>query len=581
MRSKRLFWNSFMLTAVVLAILFPSTVAFAQSSSFTYQGRLTDGGTAADGNYDLQFALWDSLSGGTQIGSTQTLNTVAVSNGVFTVSLDFGASSFPGANRFLEIRARQTGSTGFIILEPRQQVTATPYAVRSDSAGSADTATSAMTATNATNATTATNATQLGGVAATQYVQTGDSRLSDARTPTAGSSNYVQNSTNQQLGTNFNISGNGTLGGNLIANGKIGIGASSPLRPLQIGPSINSLFTFEPMDTSPNAGYIRFGDNTGWKLHIGRSREKSAANGGTLNTGTTGALMTIQDNGAVGIGVTSPTFRLHVVDPANTGLRVTTNSAGGTVASFGANGDFQIDAVNVFGGRFIVKQNGNVGVGNVANNSSKLYVQADPTQNSVAVLGAHTFGTGVWGASQTGVAVVAHSDSGNLMEGYNSGPGTKFHISNNGTYTAGSDFAEAMPARGGKDNYEPGDVLIVSAGASGMVGKARRPNDVRLAGVYSTRPGMLGADKNGTSRVDPDDLPVAIVGIVPTKVSTENGPIQVGDLLTTSSTPGYAMKASPIRVGGARLYRTGTILGKALEPLEEGKGIIKVLVTLR
>ena len=59
------------------------------------------------------------------------------------------------------------------------------------------------------------------------------------------------------------------------------------------------------------------------------------------------------------------------------------------------------------------------------------------------------------------------------------------------------------------------------------------------------------------------------------------GPVQVGDLLTTSSTPGYAMKASPIRVGGATLYRTGTILGKALEPLKEGKGIIKVLVTLR
>jgi len=158
---------------------------------------------------------------------------------------------------------------------------------------------------------------------------------------------------------------------------------------------------------------------------------------------------------------------------------------------------------------------------------------------------------------------------------------TPFHISNNGTYTAGSDFAEALPARGGKANYEPGDVLIVSAGASGMVGKACRPNDVRLAGVYSTRPGMLGADKNGTSRVDPDDLPVAIVGVVPTKVSTEHGPVQVGDLLTTSSTPGYAMKASPIRVGGATLYRTGTILGKALEPLKEGKGIIKVLVTLR
>ena len=100
-------------------------------------------------------------------------------------------------------------------------------------------------------------------------------------------------------------------------------------------------------------------------------------------------------------------------------------------------------------------------------------------------------------------------------------------------------------------------------------------------GVYSTRPGILGADKEGTTRVDTDDLPVAIIGIVPTKVSAENGAVRMGDLLTTSRTPGYAMRASPVVIHGVRVYRTGTILGKALEPLKSGKGVIKVLVTLR
>src|SRR2546429_2787288 len=209
---------------MVLCLFAGASAVFAQTSSFIYQGRLTDGGTAANGNYDLQFALFDSLSGGAQVGSTQTINTVAVSNGVFTVSLDFGASSFPGANRFLEISARPTGGS-FTLLTPRQQVTSTPYAIRSANASSADTATNA---TNATNATTATNATQLGGIAASQYVQTNDSRLSDARTPTAGSANYIQNRTSQQSSTNFNIAGNGTAGGNLpganlIANNSLGI----------------------------------------------------------------------------------------------------------------------------------------------------------------------------------------------------------------------------------------------------------------------------------------------------------------------------------------------------------------------
>ena len=98
--------KSLALVLALLSILFCRTVAQGQTSGFTYQGRLTDGGTAANGNYDLQFALWNSLSGGAQVGSTQTLNTVAVSNGVFTVTLDFGANAFPGASRFLEISAR-------------------------------------------------------------------------------------------------------------------------------------------------------------------------------------------------------------------------------------------------------------------------------------------------------------------------------------------------------------------------------------------------------------------------------------------------------------------------------------------
>ena len=68
---------------------------------------------------------------------------------------------------------------------------------------------------------------------------------------------------------------------------------------------------------------------------------------------------------------------------------------------------------------------------------------------------------------------------------------------------------------------------------------------------------------------------MAIMGVVPTKVSAENGPIQVGDFLTTSGTPGHAMRCDD------RVKCFGAILGKAMEPLAEGTGIVKVLVTLR
>jgi hypothetical protein len=156
-----------------------------------------------------------------------------------------------------------------------------------------------------------------------------------------------------------------------------------------------------------------------------------------------------------------------------------------------------------------------------------------------------------------------------------------FHITGQGSYVTGSDFAEAMPAHGDKSTYEPGDVLVLNVESPGGVEKSSRPNDPKVAGVYSTRPGVLGADKDGETRVDGCDVPVAVVGIVPTKVSTENGPVQVGDLLTTSSTPGHAMKAALVLISDVEIHRPGTILGKALEPLEEGTGLVKVLVTLQ
>src|SRR5260370_715966 len=163
------------LMLIVLALLISASAAMAQTTSFTYQGRLTDGGTPANGNYDLQFALFDNSAGGTQIGSTQTLSTVLVVSGGFTVNLDFGVSAFPGANRFLEIGARLSGGGAFTILAPRQPITSTPYAVRSLNASSAD--------------------------------------AIPANALPAGNGNYVQNTTATQASANFNISGNGTAGG--------------------------------------------------------------------------------------------------------------------------------------------------------------------------------------------------------------------------------------------------------------------------------------------------------------------------------------------------------------------------------
>ena len=106
-----------------------STV-LAQGTAFTYQGRLNSGGSPANGTYDLQFTIYDSTNQpGTVIAGPLTNSATAVSNGLFTVTLDFGANVFTGPDRWLESAVRTNGGGAFAALSPRQKLTATPYAV--------------------------------------------------------------------------------------------------------------------------------------------------------------------------------------------------------------------------------------------------------------------------------------------------------------------------------------------------------------------------------------------------------------------------------------------------------------------
>lgn len=132
----------------LFVLLSLSGAALAQDTAFTHQGRLSDNGAPATGQYDLQFALFDAAAGGAQQGATSTLENVQVTNGVFSVQLDFGAV-FTGAARWLEVRVRPGASTGaFTLLTPRQPLAPAPYAIHSR------------------------NTLNLGGVAASGYLQT-------------------------------------------------------------------------------------------------------------------------------------------------------------------------------------------------------------------------------------------------------------------------------------------------------------------------------------------------------------------------------------------------------------------------
>jgi len=128
----------------------------------------------------------------------------------------------------------------------------------------------------------------------------------------------------------------------------------------------------------------------------------------------------------------------------------------------------------------------------------------------------------------------------------------------------------------------PGDVVCLDRSRNRIV-HSERPNDELLIGVISTEPGFLLNSMHAEEDSVPGMLPypVALCGRVPCKVTDENGPIIRGDLLTTSSTPGHAMKATPVTVGGVEVHRPGTIIGKALEPHRSGRAMIEVFVALR
>jgi len=105
-----------------------SELALAQGTAFTYQGQLNDGANPANGSYDLRFAIYDAAGAGTQQGNLITNSATGVTNGLFTVTLDFG-NQFAGAARWLEIAVRTNGNGAFTALAPRQALTPTPYSI--------------------------------------------------------------------------------------------------------------------------------------------------------------------------------------------------------------------------------------------------------------------------------------------------------------------------------------------------------------------------------------------------------------------------------------------------------------------
>lgn len=198
----------------------------AQTTTFNYQGRLNDGTKPANGHYDLQFKLFDAITGGSQVGATLDRPNVALVNGVFSTTLDFGASSFNGSDRFIEISVRPNGNPNpHVILGARQQILSVPLAIRATSAANANSAQTAVNAQNAANAafaSTADNSLYLGGVLHSNYARLNFPNQGDligANVVSNGSLSVQGNLVAASVGSNGPLSVQGNATQPIVSNG--------------------------------------------------------------------------------------------------------------------------------------------------------------------------------------------------------------------------------------------------------------------------------------------------------------------------------------------------------------------------
>jgi len=267
------------LCLLLLAIAVSSTAANAQTTAFSYQGRLTDGGTAASGNYDLQFRLFDTAAAGTgtQQGTALLLPAVAVESGIFTVALDFGANVFDGSPRYLEIGVRPGGSAAtFVLLTPRHPITSSPYAVQT------------------------LNAQQLGGVPASRYVAAaanGNVGVGTAN-PLSGRLHVVASGS-----TAVYADGGNATGVQGVSASGVGVrGSSASFEGLR-GESGGSASGGVVGYNSSGSGYGVFGSSEGEAV-----RGQSSGGTGVMGTSTSGTGARGNSNSSVGVWGTSASF---------------------------------------------------------------------------------------------------------------------------------------------------------------------------------------------------------------------------------------------------------------------------------
>jgi hypothetical protein len=593
------------LLIVMVLIACSLDLAYSQGTAFRYQGSLTQSGAPATGLYSLRFALYDSLSGGSLVGAPQTNNTVAVSNGLFTVTLDFGAGIFTGPSRWLEIGVKSNGVVGaHTNLTPRQALLPSPYSIfaaRAGSAGSADSVSPGVV-----NSSSVQDLSLLAGDIASGQVVKSLNGLFDAVTLAVGP-NLSLTPSGQMLTLDatpdWKLAGNagttpgthfvGTLDSQDLVfkvnnSEMLRISTSADV----ILPDVPSIFIgFDGIN-----GFGTYGQTTGF-------------GGGTLGRlfggyNVFGPVLYGEGGGGLGLkyrnGIFNPIqekltlywateevgvfaqrgIKLQAYDgpiitrawdPFNSNAGSSKNGLGrwglfmepGQLVCGipdldvpGEDRSFAVYKYDVNGFRTELMR--------VDNRAGFLMV--DGAGGEQAYMGGDGFGGDVQiGSLNSGVQNVAF---------YNGASGTYMNLyARSLTIVGGADIAE--PFAMSQKDILPGSVVVIDPKEPGHLKLSTDAYDKKVAGVVSGAGGI----EPGLSMIQADKLEagknVALTGRVYVQADASSGAIEPGDLLTTAGIPGCAMKA----LDHARAQ--GAILGKAMTSLEKGRGLVLVLVTLQ
>ncbi|MGE0479479.1 MAG: hypothetical protein AB7Q17_03300 [Phycisphaerae bacterium] len=437
--------------AVAVAALVTTGVSAQQpvGTAFTYQGQLKQNGQPFNGNAGLEFRLYDAATGGAQVGAAITNPAQAVTNGLFTSTLNFGALPFTqNQARWVEVRVNGT------LLSPRQQLTPTPFSFA-------------------------------------------------------------------------------TRGITVDSQGRVGIGTTSPVDPLHIAAPDGALTALLVRcnydDASPQAQQLIIASSAGpERLKFGYHTTNDYGSLQAESVGSGGRPLLLNPiGGSVGIGTSSPQAKLDVGGEIFWGHNLLAIDQGGSIELGGTN--------------------------------------VNPSSGGRPFIDFH-FGNGL--AEDYNVRIVNQADG--LLQLRAATVECTATMSAAVVQIRGADLAERIPSA---DKLEPGLLAVIDESGSGKLRLATEPYDRKVAGIVSGANDFPAGAILGNQPGSEADPAIALAGRVYCWADASYGPIGAGDLLTTSATPGHAMRVAD-DAGPAR----GCIIGKAITKLESGRGLILVLV---